>query len=114
MEFRGNGACIILSKTLGERVTLLPQKEVIVGIRPEHLSLSKPNQEENVLQGEVYVVEPQSNEYIIDLRVGEEVVKARVEKRELPALPRTGEVLRVFFEDRYCYVFDPESEKRLL
>jgi len=114
MEFRGNGACIILSKTLGERVTLLPQKEVIVGIRPEHLSLSKPNREENVLQGEVYVVEPQSNEYIIDLRVGEEVVKARVEKRELPALPRTGEVLRVFFEDQYCYVFDPEGEKRLL
>uniref|UniRef100_A0A7V3YHH1 ABC transporter ATP-binding protein n=1 Tax=Candidatus Caldatribacterium californiense TaxID=1454726 RepID=A0A7V3YHH1_9BACT len=114
LAFQGNGVRLCFSKELEGKLAGVPQEEVILGIRPEHLVLAPEEKEENTLTGEVYVVEPQSNEYIIDLRVGGEIVKVRLEKRNLPGSPRGGERMRVFFEDRYLYVFDPVTEKRLL
>lgn len=114
MEFRGNGIHLRFTRELGARMSLVPREEVIIGIRPEHLVPSLREGGENALCGEVYVIEPQSNEYIIDLRVGGETVKARVEKRELSALPRPGERMWVSFEDQYLYVFDPVTEQRFL
>lgn len=113
IAFRGNGIHIPLSQGLAERVASLEKREVILGVRPEHLMLARGTAE-NVFRGEVYVVEPQSNEYILDLKVGNEIVKVRIEKRELVSLPKPGEVMEVTFEDRYLYLFDPVTEKRLL
>lgn len=113
LEFRGNGVRIPLSQGLKEKTFSLLQREIILGVRPEHLALSR-GEKVNVIQGEVYVVEPQSNEYIVDLRVGGEIVKARLEKREFPSPPRPGEIVEVVFEDRHLYIFDPVTEKRLL
>ncbi|MCS7241587.1 MAG: ABC transporter ATP-binding protein [Candidatus Caldatribacterium sp.] len=113
VEFRGNGISIALSSGLGERVAPLEGREVILGVRPEHLVLAR-GQGENVIRGEIYVVEPQSNEYIVDVRVGGETVKVRLDKRECASPPRPGEVVEVAFEDRFLYLFDPVTEKRLL
>ncbi|MBC7218239.1 MAG: ABC transporter ATP-binding protein [Candidatus Caldatribacterium sp.] len=113
LEFRGNGVRIPLSQGLKEKTLSLLQREIILGVRPEHLALSR-GEKVNVIRGEVYVVEPQSNEYIVDLRVGGEIVKARLEKREFPSPPRPDETVEVVFEDRHLYIFDPVTEKRLL
>ncbi len=113
MEFQGKDIRIPLSRELGERMIPLEGREVILGVRPEHLGLSRGGGE-NVIRGEIYVVEPQSNEYIVDLKVGGEIVKVRLEKREFSSSPKPGGVLEVSFGNQYLYVFDPVTEKRLL
>lgn len=112
LVFRGNGIRIPFSRRLQEDLAPLEGREVILGIRPEHFFLSQAR-EENTLRGTVYVVEPQSNEYIVDVKAGEEIVKVRLEKRAFPSPPKPGDVMEFTFFEQYLYVFDPVTEKRL-
>ena len=52
--------------------------EVILGIRPEHLSVSSKPSRKYAFQGEVYVVEPLGDQAILDFKIGNTVVRAIV------------------------------------
>lgn len=91
-----------------------PSPEIVIGIRPEHLSFTSKSTKENCLEGEVYVVEPQSNELILDIKCGKNVIKARLDKRELHAKPNIGERICLVFDNTHFYAFDPSTEERIL
>lgn len=109
--FQGKNIVITLPPALASRARAFAPREVIMGIRPEHL---QPTSEKSgTIRGEVYVIEPQNNELILDLRVGGELLKARVDKGELLTRPKVGEVMTFSLDPEHTYFFDPQSGQRL-
>ena len=53
-------------------------KEVILGIRPEHISVGSKPLAAYAFQGEVYVVEPLGDQAILDFKIGSSIVRAIV------------------------------------
>jgi multiple sugar transport system ATP-binding protein len=52
--------------------------EFILGIRPSDLEIHAQKTREDIIQGEVYVLEPMGAALVIDVKVGEELVKVKV------------------------------------
>lgn len=104
---------LLLQGNLAARAGSVPDgKELILGIRPEHLRV-RPQPIEGAIPVEVYVLEPQSNELILDLKLGDLIIKARNDKREFDFRPRVGQQVWVEFLQDYVHLFDRESEQRL-
>ncbi|MDD3050930.1 MAG: sn-glycerol-3-phosphate ABC transporter ATP-binding protein UgpC [Candidatus Cloacimonetes bacterium] len=82
-------------------------REVVLGIRPEHISLSK----ELDLRAEVEVVEPMGNEIFIYCKMNNQKLLARVSTREIP---QSGEIIFFKVEKDNIHIFDKQSEKTIL
>ena len=87
-------------------------KEVILGVRPEHIIVN-PQPREGAVESEVYVLEPHSNELVLDLKLGEQVLKAREDKDDLGFRPRVGQRVWMECRQKAVHLFDPETQKRL-
>jgi ABC-type sugar transport system ATPase subunit len=95
------------------RIQSLPDgKELILGVRPEHIHVT-PRQEVGALPAEVYVLEPQSNELVLDLSLGDLLLKASEDKKELGFRPEVGQQVWMAFMQDAVHLFDKETEKRL-
>ncbi|MGD8967876.1 MAG: ABC transporter ATP-binding protein [Anaerolineae bacterium] len=104
---------LALQADLAARVGSLPEgKGLILGVRPEHIHVT-PRQEEGALPAEVYVLEPQSNELILDLSMGDLLLKASEDKKELGFRPEVGQRVWMAFMQDAVHLFDTETEKRL-
>lgn len=102
-------ACLKAAKT--------PAKEIILGIRPEHISVSVGS-EGNGFAGQVDVSEMMGSEIHLHVNAGGQDVVVRVPTMDLPENYRTGiehgaEVRFTIHED-LMHLFDKETEKNLL
>jgi len=88
-------------------------KELILGIRPEHIRI-KPQLEEGATPAEVYVLEPQSQELIVDLKLGDLDIKAREDKQELGFRPQVGQQVWIELLQEHLHLFDKETEQCLI
>jgi multiple sugar transport system ATP-binding protein len=95
--------------------TLLPvpdgaalAREVVVGVRPEDLTLA-PNGA-GALEAKLEVVEPVGNEIFLNLRHDDRAIVMRVPPQ---ALPETGSTLRIAIKPERVHLFDAESERRI-
>ncbi len=84
--------------------------EVVIGIRPEHISLASA-EEENAIPGEIYVVEPLGTETILNVKIGETVIKMKVLKELI--LP-VGERVWIKFDLDRIHIFDPKTEEAIV
>jgi multiple sugar transport system ATP-binding protein len=102
-----------MQPTLVTQAESLPDgKELILGVRPEHVRVtSRP--EEDAIPAEVYVLEPHSNELVLDLKMGDLILKAREDKGELGFKPEVGQQVWMKFLQNAVHLFDRETEKRL-
>jgi len=87
-------------------------QELVLGVRPEHIKVftEKPSMK-NIIEAEVYVVEPLGSETILDLKIGEYLIKARI-----PGTISTsvgGKVWLLFDMDK-IHVFDKKSGKAII
>jgi len=89
-----------------------PNRPLVLGVRPEHIRLSPVPQADSIAS-EVYVLEPQSNELIVDLKLGDQVLKARGDKRELGFRPQVGQPVWMTFHPHHLHIFDQETQRRL-
>ena len=87
-------------------------KEVILGIRPEWIELS-PTEKANAIPTEVYVLEPQSNELIVDLSFGHDILKMRADRDDIGFEPQLNQKVFMSFDVSLAHVFDKESGQRL-
>lgn len=87
-------------------------QEVILGIRPEWIRLS-PNEKPGGIPTEVYVLEPQSNELIIGLRFGEEILKMRADRDDIGFAPRLNQKVFMSFDLNLVHLFDKATGLRL-
>jgi multiple sugar transport system ATP-binding protein len=84
-------------------------RDVLVGIRPEHLAVSANGGNPGDLKAEVVVVEPTGADTLIFCKVaGVDVTAVVRERHEF----RPGEAVR--FKPQLTYLFDPSSGARLV
>lgn len=86
------------------------EKDVILGIRPEHVYIT---QEESVrsFKAKVEVVEPMGNEIIVYLNVSGTNLLARLTTR---VIPQFGDILAVKFDEDQIHFFDSQTEISIL
>ena len=80
-----------------------------MGVRPADLRLVSPD-EEGVLKGEVYVVEPMGHETIVEVRAGDVRLVALAPRGWRGAF---GEAVGVRIDDRQASFFDPDGVTRI-
>ena len=103
-EFR-----IELSKEIGE-IVVSKASEVIMGFRPEHVKVSLEKQP-NSLEGIVYVVEPLGRDVVVNVKLGNVVVKILAS----PDLNlESGQKIWLVFDQKKLHFFDKKSGLSLL
>lgn len=86
-----------------------------VGIRPDDLSLSSPEQDWPSIEGEVNIVETfgDYNWYHVDVGLPEEIVIQAASDR-MSELPDRGENIKLKVDPERIHVFDPQSGDKLV
>ena len=82
---------------------------LVMGIRPEHVRLSLEAQPDAIPVA-VEVVEPQSNEYVVGLKLGERLIKAKQDRRQMGFRPQVGQTAWARFLQNKMHLFDMETE----
>ena len=83
--------------------------QLILGVRAEDIFVGEEASEDTV-QTEVYIVEPLGSENIIDLKIGENLLKAKT----LPTIqPDIGQPIQMWFNKDRMHVFDGNTEKAI-
>lgn len=86
-------------------------EELIVGIRPENIRVH-PHGKAGVPM-EVYLIEPQGHEFIVDLKVDDVILKARMRQDQAGFEPKTNGKVYVTFDGDALHLFDKASGSRL-
>jgi multiple sugar transport system ATP-binding protein len=95
-----------LGKIIQEKST---SEELILGIRAEDIFVRSEASDETI-QTEVYVVEPLGSENIIDLKIGDNLLRAKT----LPTIqPDIGQPIYMLFEKDRMHVFDKNTEQAI-
>ncbi len=107
LKFRSSAFELGIGDAVANLFKDLPEREVILGIRPEHIHL-KPVSGTPVgeVQAMVEVVEPMGNELIIYLRSKNETYIMRSEATWNPGV---GEEIKLYFDMQKIHFFDAES-----
>ena len=106
----GNDFKLGISDALGKQIQDdATDAELILGIRAEDIFIREEPSEETI-QAEVYVVEPLGSENIIDLKIGDNLLRART----LPTVqPDIGQPIHMLFDKNRMHVFDKSTEKAI-
>lgn len=83
---------------------------VVLGVRPEDLSITNEETAEGIT-GEVYVIEPLGSELIINIRVGEAMIKVKT-----PPTFKTspGASVRLSLNRERLHIFDEKTRKAII
>jgi multiple sugar transport system ATP-binding protein len=92
------------SFTLPLRTPLEPGRRVIIGIRPEHLTIG------NDIRATVDLVEPVGHESIVYATAGSEKLVAIFDPHEAP---RSGDAISLGVDTTRIHLFDADSEKAI-
>jgi multiple sugar transport system ATP-binding protein len=85
--------------------------ELLIGVRPEHLSVSKEEASANTITGQVELVELLGPVTEIQINVDDTVVVAQID-RDVPV--HTGESLTLRADTSHLHLFDIKTEQSLL
>ena len=87
-------------------------RTVVMGIRPEHVGdRGAPGASQAaMLRGAVEIIETVGHEIIVHVRVGDDLVIAKLDPRRVPAF---GEVIDLRIDGAAIHVFDRDTELRL-
>jgi len=97
-----------ISDSMGKKIKeSATSTELILGVRAEDIFIRDETPD---VKAEVYVVEPLGSENIIDLRIAENMLKAKT----LPTvLPDIGLQVNVWFNKDRIHIFDKKTEKAI-
>jgi len=84
--------------------------ELVLGARPEDIKVHTGKQPESV-EAEVYAVEPLGNEIIVDLKIGDQIVKAVTDPTYSGKI---GDSAWVTINKQRMHIFDKKTEQCLL
>jgi multiple sugar transport system ATP-binding protein len=85
--------------------------EVILGIRPEHISISKTRQSEDSIEAKVYLVEPTRPEMLLSVKIGGKTLKVVATEDFYPEI---GKRVWLFFDKKKIHVFNKKSQKIII
>lgn len=104
----GKGFSLLLDDT--KREAIGERREVLVGIRPEHLHSATAGAPDLQFTGTIEVVEPVGSFTMIQVRVGDTVLTAQIESSE-PA--KIGDSIVLTCQSNQIYLFDPQTDLAL-
>jgi multiple sugar transport system ATP-binding protein len=84
--------------------------EVVLGVRPEDISVAK-KREPGSIEGSVYVVEPIGDSVIVDANVGKNLVKARADASFVAEIEE--KVYLTFNKDK-IHIFEKKQQTAIL
>ncbi len=97
-----------LKKAIKEKAT---GSEIVLGFRPEDVTVHKKRPRAEFITAEVYVTEPLGAEVIADLKVGDQLVKARIS----PELKlKMEEKVYITLNKDKIHIFDKKTEKAII
>jgi len=101
-----------LPKDKAEKVEKYIGKEVWFGIRPEHIGSleTHPNEKDNYIKAEVYVVEQMGNEVFVYFSPNKNQYISRLESA---ASVKSGDKYDLWFDMTKCHIFDKETEENI-
>jgi multiple sugar transport system ATP-binding protein len=112
-RLRNDQFTLALSSGIASKAqTTSSQTELVMGVRPEHVRLS-PDEQPDTIPMEVEVVEPQSSEYVVGLKLGEHLLKAKQDRRSMGFKPQAGQKVWADFLQTKMHLFDKDTEVRL-
>ena len=88
-------------------------KSVVLGIRPENVSISDLAVPDSV-PARVFVLEPQSDELIVGMTLGDMTLKSRSDQDEFEFEPKISQTVYARFDSDLVHVFDGESQRRIV
>ena len=97
-----------ISKIIKEKAT---SSELTLGVRPEDISLGRKRTPEKLVEAEVYVTEPLGSEVIVDLKVGDNLVKVKTTPDFSMSI---GERVWIGFNKEKIHLFDKKTEKAII
>ena len=97
-----------ISKIIKEEAT---SSELILGVRPEDISLGKKRTPKKIVEAEVYVTEPLGSEIIVDLKVGDNLVKVKTTPDFEISI---GEKAWIGFDKEKMHLFDKKTGKAII
>lgn len=98
-------AAFSMTGNIGEPGKELRTGNVFLGVRPEDIRIHK-SETKGSAPGEIYVTEPLGNETVVDVKIGEQILKVLAEP-DFPSL--SGEIVWITFDPEKLHFFDSES-----
>ena len=107
-----DGVKLRLPADKAEKVKDYVGKTVVFGIRPEHIGSHEthPNEKDNYIESEVYIVEQMGNEVFVYFSNGATQYIARL---EAGVNAKSGEKYELWFDTTRCHIFDKETEQNI-
>jgi ABC-type sugar transport system ATPase subunit len=90
-----------------------PGVEIVIGIRPEHIGTTL-QKSDYAVPAKIDLVEPQSNELILDVSLDGVPFKTRQDKRELGFRPALDQEVYITPNQDKLLIFDEQTEVRLV
>jgi multiple sugar transport system ATP-binding protein len=84
--------------------------ELVIGVRPEDISILREKHSVNAIQAEVYAMEPLGKEVIVDLKVGDDLLKSISSYLECSDL-KIGDKVWLMFDETKIHIFDKKTGK---
>lgn len=84
--------------------------EIIFGIRPENIHISKTPLASNSIEAKIYVIEPLGRENYIHLEVGKKKLVAMISS--LQDL-KVNDVVFITFDENHVHIFDKDTKNRI-
>jgi len=102
-----------VSAQFKEAAVAMRGKDVMLGIRPEHIGAAHEIdwKQTQALQGQVEMVEPLGHEAILHFKIGEHTLTGRL--RSHGSLPAPGDTVDMQLKCDAIHLFDKATEKRL-
>ena len=85
--------------------------ELMLGIRPEHITISKKRFSKDSIEAEIYVIEPTRPDVIVSINVGAKMLKALAPEAFRGDI---GENVWITFDRSKIYVFDKKTENAII
>jgi multiple sugar transport system ATP-binding protein len=96
-----------MAKTISEKAT---DSELVLGVRPQHLSIAKTKMDADAFEATVYAVEPLGTETIVDVKLKDDVFRCVAPASFSSAI---GEKVYVHVNKNLMQVFDKKSEQAI-
>jgi len=83
-------------------------KEIILGIRPEDITISFEKSDERFIPAEIYVTEPLGNKTIVDVKLGNDIIKV-IDKPSFKGTP--GQEIWIDIREPKLHLFESRTGK---
>ena len=106
---QGSFTVKLIKESQNRLTSEVQDKKLVLGIRPEGIVFTSKSDPQGI-KAQVYVVEPLGTENIINLKIGEHLIKVRTSP---DFLPQVGEDVWIKFKEKQICLFDKKTGENI-